>query len=1012
MKKLNFTRLALLTLTMMLFGSHSFSQSTTKKAEKPVTLKHWLTPEEAKLKETYQSATEETDPPPGPVTNVAEFNRMQSVLIAYSFGISYQVIAEFSQDCNVTTVVASTSEQTYVTNQYQNQGVNLDNCDFMIAPSNSYWTRDYGPWFVIDGNDELGIVDFEYNRPRPADNAIPSKVAQYMDINLFAMDIITAGGNYMCNGMGIGSSSDLIWEENDDYTHTQIDGIFEDYLGIEEYFVLDDPNNTYIDHIDCWGKFLDVDKVLIRSVPASHAQYNEIEATAAYYAEQPSSYGTPFEVYRVYTPNDQPYTNSLILNKKVIVPIMNSQWDDEALAAYEEAMPGYTVVGYTGSWESTDALHCRTKGLADKGMLHINHVAIMGEQPVQTEYTVEATIRNLSGQPTYSDSALIYYRVNGAEWEMANMSNTSGQLWTGEIPGASQGSEIEYYLYVADESGRHETHPLIGEPDPHKFFVGEQAFAQISIYPDSLEVTCPIGQTTLANFTVSNIGSIDLIYSIEINTAVLGSIDYAVDDSPSANSYDYNTYTELGWTDLEVSDMGEVAGFEIIYTWTTDGYPEEGSLVVESPEGTESTIAAGNPGGTYTIDATAFNGEEMNGTWKIWIEDTYGDGGCQATNITVTITRVESEIEWMGLPNPGSGTIAPGESIDVALFLSAEQLEVGTYEGTIIVTSNDPDYPMIEIPVTFEVTELADITVSPDSLYFLTIDDMAMGKMISISNQTDSDIIINNITEEGTNFWWMFESPLPSLPYNLEAGQELELNVIIPIPTGPTDVSMLYDDLNIETEVGTHTVVVAWDSDLLALNVTSNPDTLWFIEPSQIGGQDFSITNNSPVPVIIDDIYFEIGYLLNPISLPYEMFAGETVELTLACLGVFTEQTIVYDSIMITTTAGVNKIIMVVDMDLISRIEETSSQETTIFPNPFTDQLSIDLFASKSSTKVDVLDMNGRLVAELFEEIPSYQQSIHWNANDQYGNKVKNGIYFIRISSDNNTEMIKVIKMD
>jgi len=264
----------------------------------------------------------------------------------------------------------------------------IANCDFIIAPSNSYWTRDYGPWYVLDGNDEIGIVDFEYNRPRPADNAIPAKVAQELGINLFVMDIETAGGNYMCNGMGIASSTDLIWLENNGYTHAEIDQIFEDYLGIEEYHVLPDPNNTYIDHIDCWGKFLDVDKVMIRSVPASHAQYDEIEETAAYYAEQISSYGTPFEVYRVYTPNDQPYTNSLILNKKVIVPIMNSQWDDEALAAYQEAMPGYEVVGFTGSWESTDALHCRwpltrkpclvTKwlGLPEVGNLLMPYIAV------------------------------------------------------------------------------------------------------------------------------------------------------------------------------------------------------------------------------------------------------------------------------------------------------------------------------------------------------------------------------------------------------------------------------------------------------------------------------------------------------------------------------------------------------------------------------------------------------------------------------------------------------------
>ena len=988
------------------------AQTTEKKSDKPVTLKHWLTPEEAKLMETYPRQTVATDPPPGPVTNIAEFDRMQSVLIRYSFGISYQVIAEMSLDCNVTTIVASTSEQTYVTNQYQNQGVNLANCDFIIAPSNSYWTRDYGPWYVLDGNDEIGIVDFEYNRPRPADNAIPAKVAQELGINLFVMDIETAGGNYMCNGMGIASSTDLIWLENNGYTHAEIDQIFEDYLGIEEYHVLPDPNNTYIDHIDCWGKFLDVDKVMIRSVPASHAQYDEIEETAAYYAEQISSYGTPFEVYRVYTPNDQPYTNSLILNKKVIVPIMNSQWDDEALAAYQEAMPGYEVVGFTGSWESTDALHCRTKGIADVGMLHIHHVALLGEQPVQTEYPVEATIKTLSGQPVYSDSAIVYYRVNGADWEMANMENTSGQSWSGIIPGASQGSEIEYYLYVADESGRRETHPFIGGPDPHTFFVGEQAFPQIVVYPDSIYVTAPVGQTAYANFNISNVGGIDLNFSIETNTTVLESLDYNVDDSPTANSYNYNTYTELGWTDLEVEDSGEVAAFEISYSWATDNYPEEGSLHVESPAGTETIIASGVPSGTYTIDATAFNGEEMNGTWEIWIEDTYGDGGCRATNITVSITRIESEIQWMGLPSPVSGSLTAGESLDASVLCSAIELEVGIYEGTIIISSNDPDNPVVEIPVTFDVTELADVTVTPDTIWFLTIDDMIEGKLININNGTGSGIPINEITETGTDIPWYFDPALPNLPYNLEAGQELELNVFIPLPVDLVTVNILYENLNIETEVGSHTVVVAWDSDLLVYNVTSNPDTIWVIEESQVGEHTFSVTNNSVVPVTLEEVDASFWYVYFPVTLPYEMLPQETVEMEIAIIGIVPDQYIVYDSIMITTTAGLNKIMLVVDMDLISEIDELPENQTNIFPNPFTDQLNIDLPVSESSTIVELLDINGSVVSELFNGIPSQLQSVRWNVSDQYGNKVKNGIYFIRISNKDKTEIIKVIKMD
>ena len=44
---------------------------------------------------------------------------------------------------------------------------------------------------------------------------------------------------------------------------------------------------------------------------------------------------------------------------------MNSSWDDEALEIYEQALPGYDILPFTGTWQSTDALHCRVKGIPD-----------------------------------------------------------------------------------------------------------------------------------------------------------------------------------------------------------------------------------------------------------------------------------------------------------------------------------------------------------------------------------------------------------------------------------------------------------------------------------------------------------------------------------------------------------------------------------------------------------------------------------------------------------------------
>jgi len=227
------------------------------------------------------------------------------------------------------------------------------------------------------------------------------------------MDLIHTGGNYMTDGYGISSSSDLVEEENPDLTEEEIDQLVLDYLGISTYHVVPDPNNTYIDHIDCWGKFLDVDKVLIREVPATHPQYDEIEARLPIMPRKQTSWGNNFQVYRVWTPNNEPYTNSIILNNRVFVPVTGSQWDDEALATYQEAMPGYEILGFTGSWESTDALHCRANGIADRQMLHISHFPLLGNQPELPTYEIEASITAYSGTSIINNEVKVYYKTNG-----------------------------------------------------------------------------------------------------------------------------------------------------------------------------------------------------------------------------------------------------------------------------------------------------------------------------------------------------------------------------------------------------------------------------------------------------------------------------------------------------------------------------------------------------------------------------------------------------------------------
>lgn len=429
----------------------------------------------------------ETNPPGAPVRPIAEFEPASAVLIRYPLGIPTSLVAELADTAQVICIVSSTSTQNSATSAFNNAGVNMANVSFMIAPTDSYWTRDYGPWFIFDGLDEYAVVDFVYNRPRPNDNNIPQAFANLYDINYFGMNLQQTGGNYMTDGINTAAQSHIAYTENSGLGQSGVDAKMQNYLGISSYLVYQDPNGTYIDHIDCWGKFLAPDKVLIRSVPTSHSAYTALEAVANSFASTNCAWGYPYEVYRVYTPNNQPYTNSLILNKRVFVPIMNSSYDQAALNVYRSALPGYDVIGITGAystpWESTDALHCRTHEIPDSDMIWIGHSPLFGEAE-GTYFDINATIKAHSGAPIPSDSVYVAYRVNQGSWQQTNLTHLTGTSYSTSLTGFASGDSIYYYIYAADETGKRSTHPLTAQYDPHVFQIEPDNIAPTIVHDD------------------------------------------------------------------------------------------------------------------------------------------------------------------------------------------------------------------------------------------------------------------------------------------------------------------------------------------------------------------------------------------------------------------------------------------------------------------------------------------------------------------------------------------------
>src|SRR5262245_33189505 len=110
------------------------------------------TPAEKRIAQMLPPIVTVDDPPPvAPIRNIAEYEPCTGVLIRYPLGIGYALIREMAENVMIHCVVSSANKNTAIQNFTDNM-VPLNKVQWVVEPSNSIWTRDYGPWFVFDGN--------------------------------------------------------------------------------------------------------------------------------------------------------------------------------------------------------------------------------------------------------------------------------------------------------------------------------------------------------------------------------------------------------------------------------------------------------------------------------------------------------------------------------------------------------------------------------------------------------------------------------------------------------------------------------------------------------------------------------------------------------------------------------------------------------------------------------------------------------------------------------------------
>ncbi|MCP4293705.1 MAG: T9SS type A sorting domain-containing protein [bacterium] len=469
----------------------------------------------------FQDLELRDSPPFGPIRNCAEWEPTTGVMIRYPLGLPYNLLRDMDDQVKLHVVVSSGYESSAASNMAAN-GVDMDQVEFLVRNNDSIWTRDYGPWFIFTGDNQIGIVNHTYNRPwRPNDNQIPYYFALQQEMPVYNHSMYHTGGNYMTDGSHISSSTMLVYNEaysENGMTPAQVDDLMNVYYGLETYSVLDYIENGGIHHIDTWAKFLDEETVLVKDVWPSHHTHNALDQRAALLASLTASTGRPYQVHRIYCynfsgGNPASYTNSLILNDHIYVPLFgNSSYDQAALQIYRDAAPGYQVSGYQyGGFLTDDALHCRTKGIMDAGMLRVEHIPVRENQ--MGDAIIEASVHAHSGQTI--ETASVFYRHDQGLWNELPMELVRDNLYRTEIAGPATASDCQYYIAVNDASGRQEGMPR-SQPSAWYTFAHETDLSPVN---DDLEISSPklagnfpnpFNPSTTFRFTLAHEGQANL----------------------------------------------------------------------------------------------------------------------------------------------------------------------------------------------------------------------------------------------------------------------------------------------------------------------------------------------------------------------------------------------------------------------------------------------------------------------------------------------------------------------
>lgn len=362
--------------------------SIPTKANNDQRFKKAVTPEEAQR--LYNRP--KTNPPPkfDPKSQwpriAGEFEKQNAILISVSellpqHSSILKRIAELTESHVPLIVLYNDSKQAFeAIKVLRTSKQKLSHVKFLKFELNTVWLRDFGP-ILAEQPDGVMSIDFFYSGQRPSDDHFPRDWAKLTSAQHNSVPWTIQGGNLLSNGIGLALTTTRIFEDNA-VVLKQRPGVdmqkerqnfvlseFKNYTNLKHIEVLQPLQNEKTKHVDMFAAFTSSKEVLVAQL---NPRLDPINARILdYNAKQLQRIiidGKPLKVNRIPIPvrrgtSWSPYTNVIIANKLIMMPVM--QTDDRetmraAINVYRRVLPDHRVatVDITSMAKLQGALHC------------------------------------------------------------------------------------------------------------------------------------------------------------------------------------------------------------------------------------------------------------------------------------------------------------------------------------------------------------------------------------------------------------------------------------------------------------------------------------------------------------------------------------------------------------------------------------------------------------------------------------------------------------------------------